>query len=277
MRDTAHLSLAEHGAYTLLLDVYYATELPIPGEMQQLHRLCRATTAEEQAAVASVADQFFPMNGDGRRHNGRADRQIPKDRAFIDKQTANAQRPRKPDASQTLAKPQPEISQTLAKTQPNASPPTPTPTPTPTPSSGSNEPSLKPKTSAGVAPKGAQPVATDGKLGPLIWSAYSEAYGRRYAVDPVRNAKVNGQLAQLGKRLGAEAPDVARWYVASNVGMYVRSSHCVDLLLRDAEGLRTEWATGRHVTQTQARQADRKQSNFSIAQTLLAEGRGDGH
>ena len=55
-----------------------------------------------------------------------------------------------------------------------------------------------------------------------------------------------------------DAAPVAAWYVRrGNRQLYVASKHAVDLLLRDAEGLRTEWATGRTVTETQARQADR--------------------
>lgn len=71
LRDTGHLSLTEHGAYTLLLDHYYATRGNIPPDLASLYRLCRATTPAEQRAVASVAAQYFPMV-DGARFNPRA-------------------------------------------------------------------------------------------------------------------------------------------------------------------------------------------------------------
>lgn len=77
------------------------------------------------------------------------------------------------------------------------------------------------------------------------WKAYSDAYYGRYNVEPVRNAKVNGMLAHLVSRLGGDSPHVAAHYVRSNSRIYATSMHCVDLLLRDAEKLRTEWATGR--------------------------------
>jgi hypothetical protein len=94
-----------------------------------------------------------------------------------------------------------------------------------------------------------------------VWNSYSDAYKRRYGAEPVRNAKVNGQLSQLVKRLGSdEAPGVAAWYVASNNRFYVQKRHAVDCLLADAEGLRTEWATNRRVTETGAREADRLQA-----------------
>lgn len=78
MRDTAHLSLLEHGAYTVLLDTMYATEKTLPSGLDALYRLCRATTRSEREAVKTVAEQFFPVNGDGTRHNNRADHEIAK-------------------------------------------------------------------------------------------------------------------------------------------------------------------------------------------------------
>lgn len=105
------------------------------------------------------------------------------------------------------------------------------------------------------------------------WEAYAEAYEARYGLPPVRNATVNGQLANVVKRLGAEAPAVARFYVGHNAHGYVKGMHQVGLLLHDAEKLRTEWATNRRVTDTQARQADRRQSTGDVVAELIAEAR----
>lgn len=106
----------------------------------------------------------------------------------------------------------------------------------------------------------------------LCWQAYSEAYAQRYAVDPVRNAKVSGMLAKFLERVPAdEAPEIAAFYVRSNRGLYLSSKHCIDLLLRDAEGIRTEWATGRTVTDTEARRADRTQATGNAFAGLIAE------
>lgn len=85
-KKTAALSLAEHGAYTVLLDEYYSTETPLPAEHEALYRLCRAMTKGEQDAVRSVADRFFPVGSDGLRHNLRADEEIAKAQATIAKQ-----------------------------------------------------------------------------------------------------------------------------------------------------------------------------------------------
>ena len=77
-RDTAHLSLAEHGAYNLLLDHYYSTQGSIPSGID-LRRVCRAMTEEEGSVVDRIVDQFFPIDpSDGRRHNKRADAEIRK-------------------------------------------------------------------------------------------------------------------------------------------------------------------------------------------------------
>ena len=72
-RDTAHLSMLEHGAYSLLLDRYYSTEAGIPEE--QAHRLARARTKEERAAVDAVLGEFFTLRG-GVWINGRAEREV---------------------------------------------------------------------------------------------------------------------------------------------------------------------------------------------------------
>ena len=104
------------------------------------------------------------------------------------------------------------------------------------------------------------------------WAAYCESYENAYGAKPVRNAQVNGQLAQLVARLGAaEAPEVARWFLRHRNGLYVSAMHPTNLLLRDCEKLRTEWATGRQVTRTQAQQQDRTQTNLSAFSSMLAE------
>lgn len=78
VRDTAHLSLIEHGAYTVLLDTYYATEKGLPADKASLYRIAKAFTAVERKAVDRISEEFFPVNGDGTRHNARADREMGK-------------------------------------------------------------------------------------------------------------------------------------------------------------------------------------------------------
>ncbi len=104
------------------------------------------------------------------------------------------------------------------------------------------------------------------------WHAYSQAYFNRYGVEPVRNAKVNGMLAKFVDRVGAtEAPDIVGHYVRHQKSIYVSSKHCVDLLLRDAEGLRTEWATGTAGTFAEARMSDETAARGNVFTKLIKE------
>jgi uncharacterized protein YdaU (DUF1376 family) len=75
-RDTAHLTMAEHGAFLLMLQHYYATEKPLPAG-RALHRILRAETDEERAAIDSVAAQFWALTDEGL-INARADEEIGK-------------------------------------------------------------------------------------------------------------------------------------------------------------------------------------------------------
>lgn len=63
-RDTGTLTLAEHGAYTLMLQYFYATEAPLPTG-RELHRLLRADTQVERKAIDAVAAKFWRVTGDG--------------------------------------------------------------------------------------------------------------------------------------------------------------------------------------------------------------------
>jgi uncharacterized protein YdaU (DUF1376 family) len=96
-RDTAHLSLAEHGAYTMLLDTYFSVEKPLPSDLPSLYRVCRAMSRLEQQAVRSIAEQFFPVSQtDGLRHNQRADREIAKARPKIEAARINGRKGGRP-------------------------------------------------------------------------------------------------------------------------------------------------------------------------------------
>ena len=75
IRDTAHLSLSQHGAYRLLLDHYYATAAPLPADVDALYRICRAFDQSERTAVGFVLGEFFELRADGY-HNARADKQL---------------------------------------------------------------------------------------------------------------------------------------------------------------------------------------------------------
>ena len=56
-KKTGHLTVWEHGALTLLLDRFYATEKPLT--KSDPHRICRPTTAKEKAALTRLMEEFF--------------------------------------------------------------------------------------------------------------------------------------------------------------------------------------------------------------------------
>ncbi len=108
----------------------------------------------------------------------------------------------------------------------------------------------------------------------VVATRFADAYRTRYKTDPVRNARVYAQLSQLVKRIGQEAaPEVAAFYVRHNDQFYVRARHSVGLLLRDAEGLHTQWKTGQLVTSAQARKIDETQGRVNVFQELINERR----
>ena len=99
------------------------------------------------------------------------------------------------------------------------------------------------------------------------WQAYADSYFNRYSAEPVRNAKANKMIADIVKRLGAEeAPHVAFFYVTLNDSFYLRTLHDLGNLLAKCESVRTQWATGRHMTSVTARQIENTQSNMSAAE-----------
>ena len=58
-KDTAHLTLLEHGVYRQLLDQYYLNEKPLPLDQDKLMRLLCARSEGEIRAVLSVLGDFF--------------------------------------------------------------------------------------------------------------------------------------------------------------------------------------------------------------------------
>jgi uncharacterized protein YdaU (DUF1376 family) len=74
---TRHLSLLEHGVYAMLLDVYYASEKPLPADLSSAQRLVGAKNKVERDAVTTVLKEFFRLGDDGW-HQIRCDEEIVK-------------------------------------------------------------------------------------------------------------------------------------------------------------------------------------------------------
>jgi hypothetical protein len=103
-----------------------------------------------------------------------------------------------------------------------------------------------------------------------IWDAYRVAYAARYGAEPLRNARVNGQVAHLAKRLpAAEARNVVASYLRSNNARYIASGHSIGALLQDAEKLHTEAVTGTRTTSTAAQRVDKHEDRMSQYQAMF--------
>lgn len=82
VRDTAHLSMLEDGAYRRLMDAYYIREQPLPPALKDCCRLARAQSRQERDAVDAVLKEFFFQSPEGWRHK-RCDEEIAR---YLDKQ-----------------------------------------------------------------------------------------------------------------------------------------------------------------------------------------------
>jgi uncharacterized protein YdaU (DUF1376 family) len=97
-KDTAHLSMLEHGAFNLLLDRYYATEAGIPAD--QAHRIARARSRDDKKAVDDVLCEFFELI-DGKWINHRAEQEILKAHTRIEAAKKNGGKGGRPPKRQT--------------------------------------------------------------------------------------------------------------------------------------------------------------------------------
>lgn len=103
-KAAGHLTMLEHGAYTLLMDRYYSTESGIPAD--QAYRLARARSDEERAAVDAVLNEFFSLV-DGIWIKARIESEIVKANARIEAARTNGKaggRPKK-NPEETQQKP----------------------------------------------------------------------------------------------------------------------------------------------------------------------------
>lgn len=67
-RQTAHLTILEHGIYKNLLDTYYLSEQPLCADIAKLMRSQSIRSAEEKEALENVLSDFFYLADDGYRN-----------------------------------------------------------------------------------------------------------------------------------------------------------------------------------------------------------------
>lgn len=252
LRDTRHLTPLRHGVYILALMHCWDSKGPMPLDEQECAGICNCRSADEVEAMRYVINRFFTRMDDGH-YNKRMQVEIERSNVLSDKRSGAAHERWKARESIKSIDATRHASAMQVHSKSNASGTTPSPSPSPSLASSPPPTPTKRKKPSPAAADAAAAAPTS-----AVWEAYSQAYAEKYKVEPVRNAKVNSQLVQLVARLGAaEAPDVARSYLSNRNSLYMASKHCVDLLLRDAEKLRTEWVTGEVTHQRDASEADR--------------------
>ena len=115
---TRHLTMLEHGAYRLLLDLYYTTEAPIPADLKEAVRRAGARTKEEEQAVETVLREFFEETAAGWIHR-RCEQEI---EAYQAKATTNrivGKRGGRPkQETQTVSEKNPQETQTVSEKNP---------------------------------------------------------------------------------------------------------------------------------------------------------------
>ncbi len=104
-----------------------------------------------------------------------------------------------------------------------------------------------------------RPSPASTELNRRIWEAYRQGYFQRYQVEPVRNAKINANIADFGRRVGEEAPEIVAFYLRHNDSFYVRNTHSFGHCLSNAESLRTQWLKGKAITQNDVRNYEKDQ------------------
>jgi hypothetical protein len=241
-----------HGIFLLLLMHCWDQKGPLPLDEQECAGIANCRSADEVEGLRYVIGKFFVRMVDGH-YNRRMQLEVEKSEALSNVRSEAGRKGYEAKAKHLSSKSQ--ASASIPIPIPTLSPASP-PTPSPEKPSGEVRAKRSPAPSAEV------------------WASYSQAYLARYTVEPVRNKKVNAQLAQVVERLvAAEAPGVAAFYLSHRNQLYVNAKHCVDLMLRDCERLRTEWVTGKQGTHAQAVLTDRTQTNANVFGAMIEEAR----
>lgn len=260
LADTGRLSTEQHGAYLLLIMDYWRNGAP-PDNDTVLAQIARMTP-DAWSNARSILQAFFEQSG-GKWIHKRVEQELAA--AAVNREVAQVRAKAAAEARWSKAKQATDAQSNASSNAPSNARAVLEECPSPSPSSSS---SSLPAPAPTPAPK----RGADTERNAAIWSAYCDAYARRYGIDPVRNAKTQGQVAAFAKRVPAEdAAQVAAYFVTHNDQWYVKSGHAFGVLLKDAEKLRTEWATGRRITATQARQMDRAGSMMAIVEKIKAE------
>ena len=240
---TARMTLTERGAYLALIADYWISGPP-PDDDARL-ALIVGTSPQEWAGIRPAVAVKFQIAGGLWRHR-RVESELAKAIAHQAQRQART-------AAATAARWRANGHDPVSVTDDVTFSDTETPSPSPSPKYQVPSPSTEVLPRARKARAAAKPNGHGVTGGSEAFSAYSAAHLERYGVEATRNARVNSIFRQFVRRVPEEeAPAIAAWYVRSGEIGYVRAKHPPNLLLRDAEKLRTEWLTGRHGTTYQS-------------------------
>ena len=201
-RDTAHLSVTEHGAYLLMLQHFYATEKPLPvGKV--LHRMLRAQDKSEREAIDFIAGKFWTQTDAGL-VNERAEQEISK---------AEHQRSVNKEIGKLGGRPKRKITESVSESVSESEP--------------INNPNQTPDTRHQTNTPKPPPDGFDD-----FWSAYPKKVGRPAAIKAFRSAKINGHLpevlADIEDKAGSEAWTKAGGQFVPNPATYLNQRRWED-------------------------------------------------
>ena len=194
LRDTAHLSMLEDGAYRRLIDAYYIREAPLQAELRDVFRLVRAQSKQDREAVETVLREFFHLTDAGWVHH-RCDREIAR---FQDKQrkakaSADARWSQRSEQSDRNANASPDAMRTHSEgNAPRARPQTPD---TRHQSKEEGESSQREKPPA--ARKRAPTLARPDDVAEKVWNDWLQLRKAKRA--PVTGTVLDGARAEAGK------------------------------------------------------------------------------
>jgi cell division septum initiation protein DivIVA len=123
------------------------------------------------------------------------------------------------------------------------------------------------------APKATKTKTEKQQVSADTWLAYANAYFNRYGVEPIRNAKVNGQISKFVDLVGLSmAPVLARYYINLNTPYYLQKSHDFGLALADAQAINTQYLSGRQITRKDIQRVEASQTAANLMHDLTANG-----
>lgn len=108
LRDTRHLSMAEHGCYLLMLMHCWDQRGPLPKDERKLIGICNARSSDEIEAMRRVVAEFFVEMTDGL-YNSRIQKEIERSHAISGKRSYAALQRHNANAQQVLANAMQEV------------------------------------------------------------------------------------------------------------------------------------------------------------------------